>query len=131
MELKYEQEVDHCNLDDYSPKDREAFRWVFDDINHPNNFLPPIKITPERDKRDCGLWAVSFFDTIEQAKSRFKEITKDKTYLYKKLGQNVANGNLSVDDGISCDSNEQGHFDLHEYVGVDLSSKFAIVDSLI
>lgn len=126
MNLKYYEEITklNCSLSRFSERNRTAFRWVIDTIDHPNNFLPRAIIVG---RSSCGDWGLSFFDTLQQSEERLLHIIRDKPRLSKKLGNHIAEGLLTATDGISEDCNEEGHFNLHEYEGCDLKSKFNIV----
>jgi len=53
----------------------EAFRFVFEDINHRNNFLPVLLINPKRqlteDSEKCSGYALSFFCSIGKSKTQY------------------------------------------------------------
>ena len=128
MALKYQNEIDAlgCSLESFSERDnRKAFRWIINNMDHPNNFLPRALIIDK--EKTCGSWGLSFFETLKQSIDRLNHIVSDKAYLYKKLGNLIAEGTLERNDGLSEDCNEIGHFNHHEYVGIDLKSKFQIV----
>lgn len=130
--LKFQKEIDAigCNLSGFSPRDRQAWRWVFDDILHPNNFAPRYQIGPPRAQDDCRGWGLSFFDNKESAKRRLMEIDQYRRRLHKKLGTHVASGELNKSDGISDDAHENGHFTHFEYKNVVLSSKFTVIEPI-
>lgn len=126
MELKHKDQVFRlgCDLSRFTERNRDAFCWTFEDIQDPKNFLPRA-IAVGRD--ECTAWALSFFETHSQAKARLVAITKDKEYLYKKLGTHIAEGVLEPKDGISEDANGHGHFNHFEYIGTDFRETFKVI----
>lgn len=128
MPLKHETDIKRlsCDLKTFKERNnRNAYCWVFDDINNDANFVPRA-IAVGRD--ECGSWALSFYETKDQAKDRMKSLLRKNSNLYKKLGTHIANGHLQKKDGISEDCNSIGHFNHFEYSGVDLKEKFTIID---
>jgi hypothetical protein len=137
MKLKYQSEIDLLSpsFDGFSDIDNKpAFRWVFADINHPNNFLPIPKTNPSRVYTDFKDWALSFFISKKQAKDRLLHLTSNSAKLYKKLGTHTAEGIINKIDGLcedECDSD--GHFNHFEYEGTDFykNERFVIVETII
>jgi hypothetical protein len=133
--FKYKVELENISTDlscidsSYVESERTAFRWVFEDINHTDNFLPRALIPhplQEHQKTQCNGWSLSFFQTLVEAENRLREICKDKEKAYKRLGTHIAIGDLEKTDGKSGNVGESGHFEHHEYVGTIFSSKFII-----
>ena len=134
MELEYLTEITALNpsFDGYSEvENRPAFRWVFEDINHPNNFLPVTIINPKYKKalEDFTGWALSFFDTQIQGVNKLKKIVSDKPEVYKKLGTHIAEGMLQKEFGL-CESksDDEGHFNFFKYKKVDLIPHFKVIN---
>lgn len=128
MQLKYETNIKRlsCNLSRFEKRDnRDAYCWVFEDITNPINFIPRA-ITIGRD--ECTSWALSFFETKNQAKNRMKTLLRKNSNLHKKLGTHIANGQLQKGDGISENCDPSGHFNHFEYSSVDFREKFTIID---
>jgi hypothetical protein len=78
----------------------------------------------------CIGWSLSFFETQEKAKTRLLRLTKNKEFIFKKLGTHIAVGQLVKNDGISDSSNDLGHFSHFEYEGINLESKFTIIEQV-
>ena len=76
---------------------------------------------------DCGL---SLFETEEQARARFANLVKVRPNITKKIGDHLARVALAKAHGVQTNSNEEGHFDLHEYDGVDLARVTALIGPL-
>jgi hypothetical protein len=128
MDLKYKDAIERlgCDLEEFSEREnRNAYCWVFEGISSDKNFVPRA-ITTGRD--ECGSWGLSFFETLEQSKNRIKYICRKSKTLHLKLGTHIANGRLLKTDGISDNCNPEGHFNHHEYPGIDLSKQFRIID---
>lgn len=140
MKLKYEAQINKYNFDfkEFIEQERDAFRWVFSDINDSRNFKPVYILNSQLESieeakgiNDCTGYSLSFFNTVENAKKRFETITKDKPLLYKKLGTHVAQGSIVKQDGISNRINRFGHFEHFEYENVVFDNKFEIIDNLV
>ena len=127
--LKYQEQIEKldCNLSGFSEISYdEVFHWVFKDCDD-SSFYPVAVNNPNR-RNNCLGWALSFFDTQENAKRRLLEIANHKKKIFKKLGTHIAKGSIIEADGVSNEPNNKGHFDLFEYKDVNLSSKFKIVE---
>lgn len=131
MKLKYQDQINlfGSDLDEFKEQDRLSYRWVFEDIKDQRNFIPRY-FDETVDRTIAEGWALSFFDTSEQAKTRLLKLVKDKEFLFKKLGTHIAKGELKTHDGISNNSNKFGHFDLFEYENVILDERFDIMEQV-
>lgn len=135
MELEYQTEIDALNpsFDGYGEVDSKiAFRWTFNDIDHPLNFQPVTKTNPTY-KKPFGVftgWALSFFESQKQGVDKLKYLVGDKSQLYKKFGTHIAEGLLEKHLGLcelKCD--EDGHFNFFGYKGVDFRPHFKVFAS--
>lgn len=133
-EMKYKLQIDtiqaetktNCTGETFLEEDRIAYRWTFDDINHPNNFVPRAKLV-KGNENDCGGWALSFFTTEQLAIDRLNYFCSHKRHLYKKLGTHIAEGQIEKSDGVNGDFHpNNGHFSHFEYSGTDFSKKFSV-----
>lgn len=140
MPLKYQKEIEQLNPDftGFSEvEERTSYRWVFEG-NDPRNFLPIYKIDEKRYKREVEKgkanfrgWALSFYQSEEDAKKELLYWVKDKPEKFKKLGTHISKGNIIKEDGLceeSCD--ERGHFDHFENINVELYGRFEIVQKV-
>jgi hypothetical protein len=127
--FKYNDELhdNGCDLSQYSERSRNAFRWTFESITDPKNFLP-VNINRVRD--ECIGWGLSFFESEETAKTRFNEIKSNTPNFGKKVGNFISNGKLEIEDGISDDANRHGHFTHFEYENIDLTTKFTVITKI-
>lgn len=134
MNLKYHTEITAigCNLEPFQPRDRIAYRFVKADINDPENFMPVYELhdETERLRNDCRGWGFSLYDSEEKAQSKMMRMKKRRMKLAEKFPK-IAHALLEEADGISCDSESDGHFTHFEYVGIDLSAKFSILINIV
>lgn len=132
MALKYQAEIDKlpCDMQGFGEQNnRDSYRWVFEDITLPKNFLP-VFLLDDRERVNCKGWALSLFSTQEKAKKRLLRLTKNKPLLYQKLGNCIAKGSLMKEHGVSDEAADNGHFSLFEYEKVDLHKEFTIIEKL-
>jgi len=128
---KYQEQIRKfadCPPSDYKPVDMIAFRWVFKDKSYRNNFLPPLAIDPSRklknDKLKCSGYALSFFNSLENAKKRYLFLSDNNPQVFRSLGEYIARVEIKSDDGIASAPDIKGHFDLHEFAKADLEHRF-------
>ncbi len=80
MPFKYAEQIKELQLTNCPPAfwrsvDCEAFRYVFEDIDHPQNFIPPLALRPKRinspsfqsNYAKCCGFALSFFNTLQNS----------------------------------------------------------------
>jgi hypothetical protein len=126
-----------CPPSNYQPKAMTAYRFVFEETSSKskNNFLPILMIQPKRqlnfnDTQKCQGYALSLFDTQENAEKRYLKLKKQIKNISKTLGTHLAEGQITQQDGVVSKTDNNGHFSLHEFNNTDLSSKFSIISSL-
>jgi hypothetical protein len=135
--FKYQSQIDEfkgkCDLAHYKEHEaRKSFRWVYDTITDPRNFLPVYQRFSDRPRSSCAGWALSMFETQDQAKRRLEKLTKDKPKAYLKLGTHTAVGVLKRADGQSEPATEgTGHFNHFEYENRNLETEFSIVECVV
>jgi hypothetical protein len=145
MSFKYQKYIEalfvHCPPSDYVAKERMAFRFVFGDTyhkNYKNNFLLVLIIKPTRkngrrfkkDSSKCQGYALSFFDTLKNAKEKYAEIKKDNPNISEYIGTHIAEGIIEKEEGVVSKTDKKGHFSLHEFEETNLDKKFRVVSSL-
>lgn len=114
----------------------EGYRFVFEDINSINNFLPVFIMKPARvnDQKDfeskCRGYALSFYDTQKNAINKYESLIKRKKYIYKQMGTHLARGTVDENDGTTDGIKQGGHFSLFEFIMTDFSKKFSICKAL-
>lgn len=128
---KQTENIPNCPPPTCKPMNIEAFRFVFEDMNHRNNFLPVLLINPKRQLSKnsvrCSGYALSFFSSSERAKNQYLKLRKRNKNIGKRIGTHIAKGFIDETDGVVSEINKSGHFDLHEFKNVDLKRKFCIV----
>lgn len=141
--LKYQDLINSFNFKTDCPngkstveKDTLSYRWCLSPINHEWNFLPnhyydEAKGPPPRknftEDKKCSRCSLSFFTSLNHAKNLFNGYPIRTREL---LGYtHVAEGVIDEKDGVVSEV-ENSHFSLFEFEGVELISKFKIVDVL-
>ncbi|MBI4646716.1 MAG: hypothetical protein HY738_09040 [Bacteroidia bacterium] len=138
MKFKYEYKykelniLDICPPHDARPIDMELFRWSFNKINHPDNFLPCIILNPSRrlpdDNEKCRACALSFYISLDAAIKCYNNLTENAK---KKLGYtHIATGNVNNKDGVATKPQKHGHLSFHESKNANFPEKFEIIKSL-
>ena len=139
MALKYQHEIEGLNLKDLCPTETipplgvEVFRWSYDPINHPNNFLPnvafdrAVNLPYNYERKDnsikCRRCASSFFTNISSAIKRWENLSEQNKENFGYT--HIASGVLDDKDGIINKPDEStGHFGFYEYDSADLTKKF-------
>ncbi|EDN67089.1 integral membrane protein [Beggiatoa sp. PS] len=144
MLLKYQEfihKIPNCPPSDSEYQEITAFRFCFEDWNHKNNFLPVLLINPQRintarfkkDSDKCAGYALSFFNTLENAKKRYFELKYKRGLknIDKILGTHIAQGLIKENDGILSKNDKKGHFNLHEFENVDLKNQFSLICAIM
>lgn len=122
--FKYRSEMSKCSgpcpdLGRYRPSERAGFRWIRDPATG-EDFLPVAVLSGR--PRGCGSYALSFFTSLESARARWKSLD-ERLDAANRFGTHVARLQLMATDGVSCDADVGGHFDLHEYAEVALDTR--------
>ena len=125
-----------CPLGDLKSIEKEAFRFVFKNLNHKNNYLPPLAINPSRiDESEtcdkvCEGFALSFYETEKQANTKLKKILERKPLLADTLGNCIAKTFITKKDGVADKSKKDGHFNFHETEQINFKFKYEIVKEI-
>lgn len=137
MTYKYQRQIsqlNNCPPQKCVRKDMEAFRFVFKDINREENFLPPFVKNPRRmvssgidNEKRCDGHGLSFFVSLEKAKTFYARLKQSYPNIHQSLGSHVARGVICKSDGVITLIQDNGHFTLHEFEGVDFKDRFQIV----
>ena len=143
MEFKYAEEhsllsCDCPPKDELKQEDITGYRWVHEDLSHPNNTLPPNKTDLNRVKKaepchmKCENYALSFFKSASKAENRLKKLIEGRPLFVERAGNSIAECELKASDGmISKPSRNSGHFNLHEFKDVNLQSRFKFLKKVI
>ena len=137
MVLKYAEHIEclqNCPPGNCQKCTRDAFRFVFADINHPQNFLPVALKNPSRllgdDTKRCSDHALSFFNSRENAIGAFQRMSRRFKNIRKTIGDHLATGTLQPQDGVATPVSRSGHFDLFEEDDCQLAGRFRVVGAL-
>jgi len=97
----------------FQPRNVTAYRFM----NNPevnDSFLPAALVSPPADGMlTCEHWALSFFDSLNSAQNKFKQLNQ-RVDAKKKYGDHIGEIELIQADGLASLPNEKGHFSLHE-----------------
>jgi hypothetical protein len=119
-----------CPSRDAKPRERMAFRFVWNPLAQ-SSFIPVAFRPPRRANRlSCSHYGLSMFATEAQARTRFAELEEKFPEIRKTAGTHLACVSLTVDHGVQTHENSAGHFDLHEFKGVDLVAFSSVVGLL-
>ena len=137
MSLKYESEiskVEWCPPANASPRTFRGFRFVHRAIDDKRNFLPAAILNPRRTFLKlhvrCSSFALSMFDTRDNAKNRYESLRMAFQRINRTIGTHLAEGNLTDADGAATPPDSSGHFDLFEDSASRVSAKFRIIEDL-
>jgi hypothetical protein len=118
------------DLEKCKPSTGKSFRIVHNDLNHSNNYKPPILITPRTFNNcheTCSGYALSFFDTPDNAEAHFIRVSGYSPKFVETVGNCIAECELKDTDGVVTKPSKKGHFDLHEYSTTTLTGRFKII----
>ncbi len=114
------------------PDDMNACRFAFAEHGHPNH-IPQYVSNPRRMLQDMGknaattsLLALSCFTTSERAEAFYANLRKAFKHAASSIGDSLAEGILTNDEGMMTTPSANGHFDFYEYEGCDLNKTFYI-----
>ncbi len=124
-----------CPPDDFEPRETIAYRWVFEEMEEAENFLPEYLKHPKRfklkdDPVKCQALGLSLFDDETSAFAQFEKLKRRMEERVWNLGTNLAKGTIKKDFGVACLPNEKGHFTLHPFEGIVLKDHFQIIAPL-
>jgi hypothetical protein len=83
------------------------------------------------DTRRCDSWALSFYISAENARAAFEKLQRSNPKIHRAIGDSVAAGEVREGDGVICECDSEGHFDLHEYDSVTFDGRFTVVARLV
>lgn len=144
MKFKYLNEFDklkltNCPPSEYKPLRMTAYRFMFQDPMHPNNFKPVFLLNPQRinDAKDytskCQGFGLSLFVEEGGAKAKYARFMfKSKGKFAKLVGTYLASLVLTEEDGVGSEPEEYNfsHFNFHEYLGTDLAQKVVDIEKI-
>ncbi|MFM9838524.1 MAG: hypothetical protein ACKVOQ_09695 [Cyclobacteriaceae bacterium] len=142
MTFKYQKEYDKltqtCPPADHIAQDIvPVYRWVFDSIDDERNFKSQFHKKPKRflnkdDLSKCSALGLSMFNNLVGSVQRFNEL-KDATgdAIYQTLGTKIAEGKISLADGVNSKIERLGHFNHHPSSAVNFNNIFTINGELV
>lgn len=120
----------------YAPDDMKACRFAFSSSDEQNH-IPQYVRNPKRmlqdlgkGKADTSLLALSCFATHSQAEFFFSNLQKAFKNARTSIGDALAEGILTNEDGLKTTTSPNGHFDFYEYAQCDLNKSFKITKRL-
>lgn len=141
-QFKYQKWIDKlieegCQLPPlYAPNNMHACRFAFSSDGHPNH-IPQYVTQPKRMLYDVAkgrvntsLLALSCFATVPQAESFYANLRKAFKNATISIGDALAEGILTNEDGLKTADGGNGHFDFYEYENCDLNKTFKITKIL-
>lgn len=139
MRYKYQEFIDKLAVEGfdmpqvYSPEMKDSYRFVFS--NQPEkNHLPVCVSNPKRilpgPIKTSG-YALSCFGTQAKAENRYKALSSSFKRISSAIGDSLANGCITNEDGMITSEDKTSHFDLYEFENCNLNKTFNITKSLI
>ena len=120
----------------YPPGNMQACRFVFSSDEH-RNHIPQYISNPRRMLQDVAkgrgntsLIALSCFDTADHAERFYGNLRKAFKNVVNAVGDALAEGVLTNEDGLKTTEGGNGHFDFYEYENCDLNKTFIITKLL-
>lgn len=127
MPLKYEYELKQrpdqpCpRMKDFAPRDRKAFRYMHRPATEEGDFEPPAIVDGGVKTRDkCGRMALSFFESVNAARERWKSL-EEREDAEERYGGHIGEIDLVKSDGLMSEPSPTGHINLHQ----DRDARFA------
>ncbi len=143
MEYKYKQTMEKHNLIDCPSEDSnilpcECYHYVFEDINHKDNFLPKSERKPEgmndlADETKCAWIGLSCFLNPQKAKKMWQsQVDRYPEFATQIAGTVLCKLSLSKNDGTTSEkSKKTTHFNFYEFVHTNLRDKIIGLESLL
>lgn len=113
---------------------RLGYHWCHSPIDPTVDFIPPGVKKPSRlskgeMKKRCDLLALSMYTSQDESR-RFFEKQSFSESIIQSIGEFIAEGTLEPTDGKASDLDPSGHFNFHEFEGVNLIPKFSVVSKI-
>jgi len=122
--------VQHCPPANVVSEDSKAYRFVHSPLTAAS-FTPIAKTSPSRPlsgKSACLGLGLSFYNTREAAENKFTQITKTHPNFHKKVGNKIASGVLTKNQGVRSKISTDGHFTFFEFANLSLEKLFQITE---
>ncbi|WP_186014498.1 hypothetical protein [Burkholderia gladioli] len=121
--LRYAAEIkrlDGCPPKDVTTIDIVGFRFAFEDIDDPSNYLPVAVVKPERViagqpiVQCCTGYSLSVFNSLESLARKAKQVMKTSPLFLRRVGDHFVALKITHNAGVCTEPNASGHFDLFE-----------------
>ena len=142
QQFKYQSQIDKLLSLGYklppliAPEDKDACRFA-SSLPDAQNHVPQYMSNPKRmlhdmsaNKATTSLLALSCFESETKATKFYSALQKSNPRAVKSIGDSLAEGVITDDDGRITEPTANGHFDLYEYVQCDLNKTFKIICKL-
>lgn len=127
MPLKYQEQLARrqdqpcpCTTK-FQPRRVTAFRILRNACTEAD-FVPNAVMHGESPKVTCGHYALSFFDSLENAREQYLSLSK-RIDVASIFGDHIGRIALVEADGVISTPNRKGHMDLHENVGASFVAR--------
>ena len=140
--FKYQEWIDKLTAEGcqmpplFRPNNMKACRFAFASSERQNH-IPQYVRNPKRmlqdigkGKADTSLLALSCFASNSQAEIFFSNLQKAFKNARTSIGDALAEGMLTNEDGLKTTTSPNGHFDFYEYAQCDLNKSFKITKRL-
>ena len=138
MQFKYSEKINVEGIINCPPNDCSVienvdvfYRWVFEDLNHKNNFIPVLEISPKRinnpkfntNTKKCSGFALSMHDSLENSRNHFYNTLADLPNFFQIVGDHIAALKVDINDGYITNPSkkhfDKGHFDFFEQKNIN------------
>lgn len=145
MTLEYQEDIDkikkednsiNCPPIDYTQKNYEAFRFVFEELSRETSFNPVYYINPKRflkkpAKIKCKAISISLYNKKNNAINQFSNLLEQMgDTVYTTIGTHLAFSELKKEDGICDVPTKNGHISHYFVKDFDYKNHFTIIDKL-
>lgn len=115
-----EKEIPNCPPAHYQTINQVLYRWVFKD-RYEDSFVPASSKEPERfiksdDLNKCKSWGLSFFDSLDTANKRYKNLATKVPNISLEFGDQIAEIQITATMGKAGDQ-AHGHITFHPFEG--------------
>lgn len=113
----------------FGQRETVGFRFLKADPAEENDFVPPAVLAP-RGRDTCAAYALSFFDSFENAQKKFKKLAT-RVDATSKYGRFIGRVRLSAADGLSSLPTKDGHIDLHPEQNVRFADRVDEIKTIL
>jgi hypothetical protein len=133
VKFKYSEKIKELGIINCPPNECDVvtdvgfyYRWVHENLNHKDNFIPVLEIKPDRitepmfskNVSKCSGFALSMHDSLENSRNHFFNVLNRVPNFFQIVGTHVAELKMNIDDGYvtvaSQKLTDKGHFNFFE-----------------